>query len=389
MFCMIKIKVLSLFSCYSIILLFNEIFMSFIVVNLSIYKIQEVPLKMKHKILGLTATAVVSSSLFATMAEAESISIKSNDTLWGLSRQYNTTVDQLKKTNGLTTDVLRIGQTLQIPGTNSSKEITTAPVKSVSKTVSNVQYIVKGGDSLWVIARSYNTTVSELKKANKLNSDVIYVGQKLIVKQETTQTKQEDVKQSEPTKQQVISNPNTSTYTVSAGDSLWKIANKFNITIAELKVLNNMKSDVITVGQVLKVTGEATIDNSTENTAPQNQNNKVETMISEAKSLLGVPYRWAGNTPSGFDCSGFIYYVLNKVTSVSRLSTAGYWDMMRVINEPSRGDFVFFTTYKEGPSHMGIYLGDNQFIHASSSGVSISNLNNSYWKQRYLGAKRF
>ncbi|MCM3163846.1 LysM peptidoglycan-binding domain-containing protein [Metabacillus litoralis] len=348
---------------------------------------------MKYKILGLTATAVVSSSLFVTMAEAESINVKSNDTLWGLSRQYNTTVDQLKKANGLTTDVLWIGQTLQVPGTKSSNETTTPePVKSVSKTVSNVTYIVKGGDSLWVIARSYNTTVSELKKANNLNSDVIYVGQKLLIKQETTQTnqtKQEEEKKSEPTKQQVISNPNTSTYTVSSGDSLWKIANKFNITIAELKVLNNIKSDVIIVGQVLKVSGDATIDNSTEKTAPQNQNNKVETMLTEAKSLLGVPYRWAGNTPSGFDCSGFIYYVLNKVTSVSRLSTAGYWDMMKAINEPSRGDFVFFTTYKEGPSHMGIYLGDNQFIHASSSGVSISSLNNSYWKQRYLGAKRF
>lgn len=347
---------------------------------------------MKHKILGLTATAVVSSSLFTSVVSADDIKVKSGDTLWKLSREYNTTVDLLRKTNGLTSDFLQIGQVLQIPGTNTQSEAK-APSKTVSVTTTttkNVTYVVKSGDSLWVIARTNNTTVSNIKKWNNLNSDLIHVGQKLIINQVTTQSPT-DNKTTEQANQQEPTSSNISTYKVVPGDSLWKIANKFNITIAELKVTNNLNSDVIKVGQVLKVTGEPLPENSggTVTSPTQDSNSKIETMISEAKPLMGTPYRWGGNNPSGFDCSGFIYYVLNKVTSVSRLSTAGYWDIMKSVSTPAVGDFVFFTTYKAGPSHMGIYLGDNEFIHASSSGVNISNLNNTYWNQRYLGAKRF
>jgi len=352
---------------------------------------------MKQKILGLTATAVVGSSLFASVAAAdEKVKVKSGDTLWGLSRQYNTTVDNLKQWNSLNSDFLQVGQVLNIQATSTHKQTsTTTNNTSASKTTQNSTYTVKSGDSLWVIARAHNTSVAELKKLNNLTSDLIRIGQKLTVKKQAVQSIQDkEEKVTESNTNQQAATGAVSTYKVSPGDSLWKIANKFNITIAEIKVANNLKSDLIRVGQVLKINGDKAITQDTTNTVSQpaqsqTQSSKVDKMISEAKSLMGTPYRWAGNTPSGFDCSGYIYYVLNKVTSVSRLSTAGYWDIMKSVNNPAVGDFVFFTTYKAGPSHMGIYLGNNEFIHASSSGVTISNLNTSYWKERYLGAKRY
>ena len=87
---------------------------------------------MRKKLFGLTATAVVGSSLFASMAAAESVKVKSGDTLWELSNTYNISVNSIKDTNGLTSDFLRIGQVLEIPVV--SKQTTSTPVSSTKTT---------------------------------------------------------------------------------------------------------------------------------------------------------------------------------------------------------------------------------------------------------------
>jgi len=119
---------------------------------------------------------------------------------------------------------------------------------------------------------------------------------------------------------------------------------------------------------------------------------KTDCVIKTAKSLQGVPYVWGGSTPSGFDCSGFTQYVMthNRIT-IQRTAALQYqqgtWvDKSKLIP----GDFVFFSTYAAGASHVGIYIGGGQFIHASSGAgkVIISLLSNTYYTQHYLGAKR-
>jgi peptidoglycan hydrolase-like protein with peptidoglycan-binding domain len=112
-------------------------------------------------------------------------------------------------------------------------------------------------------------------------------------------------------------------------------------------------------------------------------------LIADASNYVGVPYVWGGTTASGFDCSGFVQHVFrNNGVNLPR-TVAQQWNATTSVSSPSVGDIVYFETYKSGPSHNGIYIGNNQFIHSgSSTGVTITSMNNSYWKERYIGARR-
>ncbi|PGL73269.1 C40 family peptidase [Bacillus sp. AFS055030] len=147
-----------------------------------------------------------------------------------------------------------------------------------------------------------------------------------------------------------------------------------------------------------KVDSNQTDTNQTETNKVDSNNSQsfnVQTLINVSKKYSGVPYIWGGETPSGFDCSGFISYVFKKSgLSLPRTNVAGYWynnSSLKTVDDFQPGDLIFFkNTYTYGPSHMGIVINDNEFIHASSSsGVTISKINNPYWNEHFLGFKRF
>lgn len=118
-----------------------------------------------------------------------------------------------------------------------------------------------------------------------------------------------------------------------------------------------------------------------------------QTIVATAKKYLGYPYVYGGMSPSGFDCSGFVNYVYKQCGySMNRVASAIYYNNGTYVEKANLqpGDLVFFSNSSEHVGHVGIYIGNNQFIHASTStvGVIISDLGSSYYIQHYVGAKR-
>ncbi len=119
---------------------------------------------------------------------------------------------------------------------------------------------------------------------------------------------------------------------------------------------------------------------------------KVEKTLKTAAGYMGVPYVWGGVSPAGFDCSGFVHYTfLKSGITLPRSAAAQYTTGTPVAKSNlKKGDLVFFETYKPGPSHVGIYAGNGEFIHASSGAGKVikSPLSNVYYTQHYIGARR-
>ena len=152
--------------------------------------------------------------------------VKKGDTLYGIANKYGISVDELKAINNLTSNNLSVGQVLQIP-------------EIIEEDVPNENiYIVKSGDTLYSIANKYGMSVQELKDLNKLTSNTLSIGQQLVVSEANAGT--------------------LDTYTVKAGDTLYSIANKYGLTVNELKQLNNLTSDILSIGQVLNISNSNT-----------------------------------------------------------------------------------------------------------------------------------
>jgi cell wall-associated NlpC family hydrolase len=317
------------------------------------------------------------------------------------------------------------------------------------------QYVVKSGDCLWTIAQQNSTTVANIKSLNNLTSDFLQIGQVLYLDNSgqnpaappsapkvQTATAPETTAQNQAPNNLQPTQPPTATkqYVVKSGDNLWTIARQNSTTVANIKSLNNLTSDFLQIGQVLQldnsgqttaVASKTTVQTSVAATAvaaPQtnaqnpapaspkstqpsaaSQNNAVAAQAKDAspsrgatqnasnilltaKKYLGVRYVYGGESPKGFDCSGFVQYVFSKhginlPRSSSQQATVG----VKVSkSEAKPGDLVFFNTRAgKAISHVGIYMGNNQFIHASQNdGITITSLNSSYYKPRLVTIKR-
>ncbi len=122
---------------------------------------------------------------------------------------------------------------------------------------------------------------------------------------------------------------------------------------------------------------------------PSEENVKRYEILETAKTYIGVKYSYGGSGETGFDCSGFVMFIYSiHNIKLARSSDKQYYEAKKITKEQAYpGDLVFFTTYKKGPSHVGIYMGGDDFIHSPSTGkrVEIATMNNSYWKKRIIG----
>lgn len=169
------------------------------------------------------------------MGPSTTYTVVRGDSLWSIANRFGVTVQQIRDANNLTTDVLSVGQVLTIPGVSDNEDENNGAV---------FYYTVERGDSLWSIARRFGITVQEIRDANNLTSDTLSVGQSLIIPGISADEDLEDNNGSETV-------PNT--YTVQSGDSLWSIANRFGITVNDLKTANSLTSNLLSVGQILVI----------------------------------------------------------------------------------------------------------------------------------------
>ena len=148
--------------------------------------------------------------------------VKKGDSLYSIAKKYDISVEELKAANNLSSNLLTIGQVLVIPKTEKEPEDYTV-------------YTVEKGDTLYGIANKYNTTVDDIIVYNNLASTNLSVGQKILIPNIYTESDQYD------------------TYTVKKGDSLYKIANEYNTTVDELMKLNNLSSNLLSIGQKILI----------------------------------------------------------------------------------------------------------------------------------------
>ncbi len=229
-----------------------------------------------------TVTPSTPSSNQTTTTTTGSYTVKAGDSLWKIANQHGLSLSQLKSINHLSSDLIYPGQKLVVKSGATSTSITTSSQSTVTNQVTNqtttpvsrpsantqASYTVKAGDSLWAIATKHGLSVSQLKSLNQLSSDMIYPGQKLTVKGGNTasvSTSTVTTTTVKPAPTQVSNQTVTATdktYKVVSGDSVWKIAHQFGISMDTLRSLNHIKNDFIYPGQVLKVQASTTTTTS-------------------------------------------------------------------------------------------------------------------------------
>jgi peptidoglycan DL-endopeptidase LytE len=282
------------------------------------------------------------------------------------------------------------------------------------------RYTVKPGDSLYGISKAFGVSVQMLKTANGLKGDALSPKQVLLIPARGAEkrTKEAVKKPSGETAKKPSVNKETTPYVVQKGDNLYTISKKFGVSVEEIKTWNHLQSTALKIGQSLRLrklgreevedfeeagdSEEPTIKTVSEKdverieeaqaVAKWNGTEERSLFVKVVKNFMGAPYRLGGSTLKGLDCSAFVKKIY-QIFSV---------DLPRTAREQCRfgkgvgkkdleeGDLVFFQTRQANGTHVGIYIGNNEFVHASSRNreVKVDSLDAPYFNKRFFRGVR-